>query len=345
MELSQLIRDYLYNPNSGYYKTKNPIGKDNDFITAPEISQIFGEIAAGYILNFFSNFRCEIDFIEIGAGKGTWLYDILHTISNLSKREIAVAKDFLKMANLHIIETNNHLIEIQRAKLIDYRISWHEDFKSFVKKNTNRALFVISNELFDCLPIDQYIKTANGWQKIMVQKVNNKLYFKPDNNKNDRQAIEDNYNDYPVESIIEISNDTQNLFREIADYVRSKTGLILTIDYGYIEPTGRSTLQAVKNHQKIPLSNIFLYPERCDLTSHVDFGQLDKIAKSNNLYSTLCTQREFLLTGGIEQRKNALITNNPNQKEEIEGSVNRLISNDEMGKLFKVHIATKNSSR
>ena len=187
--LSQIINEALFSKDNGYYRYKNPLGKDGDFITSPEISQIFGEIIAGYFLHIFFANKAKLSFVEVGAGRGFLMRDILKSINNLANKKNAIALDFLSHATFHIIEINTSLIAIQKQNLQEFlpsiNIKWHENFANFLSEK-NGQIFLLSNELFDCFAIDQFVKTNKGWCKRLIE-------FADDSSRSNPQIIIDEF--------------------------------------------------------------------------------------------------------------------------------------------------------
>jgi NADH dehydrogenase [ubiquinone] 1 alpha subcomplex assembly factor 7 len=326
VKISQFMREALFDEKSGYYRTKNPIGKDADFITAPEISQIFGELIAVYLLQIFSLKKGKISLVEMGAGRGVLFYDILQTIKKLAKKN-SLAADFIDSADLHIIEINDILKVAQQEKLAEFRISWHQKFEDFSSKN-NLPIFFISNELFDCFPIDQFVKTDIGWCERLID--SGRFITKNFDPKIDQFVQEIVGRSAPFGAVFEHSESAQNLMKQLCESLRNFGGIAINFDYGYFESELANTLQAVKNNQKV---GVLKDPGNVDISAHVDFGALDKIAKKFDLKTSLITQREFLLSLGIEERAKNLLNQN--------SAIERLVSPSQMGELFKCHIIWK----
>jgi SAM-dependent MidA family methyltransferase len=329
----------LFDKDHGYYRTKNPIGKNSDFITAPEISQIFGEITAAYILQIFATKRNHASLVEMGAGKGTWFYDILNTIQKLADKKNKEALDFIELVDFHIIEINPILKEIQQKKLHKFSITWHENFDEFLVKNSGE-IFFISNELFDCFPIDQFIKTDIGWCERLTDL---KLFFIANFNPKIHQFIEEKLGFFisqnaPINAVFEYSLAAEIFFTQLCQALKTKGGIAINFDYGYDKNDFANTLQAIKNHQKIdPLLEF----GNVDISAHVNFVALDKIAQQFSLKSSLVSQAYFLSSLEIKERAEILIKQNLSQKNEINSAIDRLISPNQMGELFKCHIIWK----
>lgn len=344
MKISAIIADSLYNPKTGYYLTKNPIGRENDFITAPEISQIFGEVMAIYLLYMAQNFDGKIALVEMGAGRGVWFYDILFTIHKLAENNVKIAIDFLQKTNFNIIEINSELTKIQQQKLKNYKINWFQNFAEFENNNSIPILF-ISNELFDCFPIDQFIKTKDGWQERLVvfddkQNLSNGRFVIRNFDKEIHQFVikkigEDKANKAKTGAIFEYNEKAQNLMNLLCLVIKKQGGILINFDYGYNFYEFANTLQVIKNHQKI---DFFQGLGNADITALVDFVALDKIAKKYQLKTSLISQREFILNLNGAERLQNLVKENPLQKVDLTQRFNRLIDINQMGDLFKVMI-------
>ena len=149
LTVSQFMNEALFHPKFGYYTNNQPIGRDGDFITAPEISQVFGELIAAYQVNLWQNNynSQEINLVEMGAGKGTLMHDILRFASKIP--------NFLEKTTVNIIELSPKLQEIQKKNLQDFKIKWWSSFDDFYENNQEKPIFFLANELFDCFAINQ----------------------------------------------------------------------------------------------------------------------------------------------------------------------------------------------
>jgi NADH dehydrogenase [ubiquinone] 1 alpha subcomplex assembly factor 7 len=335
----------LFDKASGYYIKKDPIGKNADFITAPEISQVFGELLAAYILQASLSLEGEMGFVEMGAGRGTLFYDILFTINKLAKKQSPAALDFLAKTTFNIIEINEALTKIQKEKLSEFKINWYQNFAEFLEKQKNRKIFFLANELFDCFAIDQYVKTDIGWCERMVGKKDQKLQFVT--NSFDPQIHDFVENLIGVEksltapfgAVFEYSATAANFIKQLSKALQINGGMAVIVDYGYIRSEFANSLQAIKNHKK---TSVLDDVKESDITALFDFSLLEKIAQSYKLHSSLISQAEFLLALGIEQRKEILLTNkNQQEQDQINSAIGRLINKDQMGELFKCLIIWK----
>lgn len=347
-KISQIINRALFDEAKGYYKTKNPIGKNNDFITAPEISSIFAEVIASYLLYHFANKKNRFSLVEMGAGTSALFSNILHSIKQLAQKKHQVSIDFINLGSFHIIEINPVLKKLQQQNLQkfigEFKIKWHENFSQFLS-NKDGEIYFVSNELFDCFAIDQYQKTQVGWQEKMVEVDDCKNLSNPrlllanyDQKINDfveQQIAKNLANQASINAIFEYSQDARNFFSELSQAIKTHHGIAINCDYGYDQYIFANSLQAIKNHQKVDFIDCFY---EADITAHVDFLALDKIAKNFKLESSLITQRQFLLELGAEARKNQLCLLQPSEANKIQQAFDRLVSNEQMGNLFKFHI-------
>ncbi|MCF8494749.1 MAG: class I SAM-dependent methyltransferase [Rickettsiaceae bacterium] len=327
----------LINPDSYYVYTEN-IGIDGDFITSPEISQLFGEIIALWVIEQWQKLGKPNEFclLELGPGQGTLMDDLLRTSSK-------IASSFLNGAKVHLLEINHKFIQKQKFKLEKHKkeITW-------VKKILDLPelpLIVISNEFFDALPIKQFVKTQSRWHEsiLIIDPIDGKIKYSKIEIK---QALQNqlklehlNANDGAV---IEESIESLEIIRALSDHINKYSGAVLIIDYGYdIQTSERtrnqynSTLQAVKNHQYWPIIDTL---GEADLTAHVDFNALKRASKERGVSNFRnFSQRNFLLSYGIELRLHELKkTIAPEECYILDRQVLRLISPSMMGELFKV---------
>ena len=319
----------------GYYETSNPLGKSGDFITSPEISQLFGEILGLYIYSVWHNkYKERLNLIELGPGNGTLLIDILRITKPLA--------NFHNFLNIHLIEKNKHLINKQKQNLRLVRfdninIKWHNDFVNI----DQRPSVIYANEFFDCLPIRQFIKKDNSWYEKNVNFNQKTKFFFYQHSLVIDEKILNKLAKYKNNDIVELSEHRENFFRKICDFVSKSSGLIIVVDYGYSEFLKKFTLQSVFNHQP---SNLLDNLGKQDITSLVDFNTFLDIAKNYNFsVDTFCNQKEFLLANGILERKKKIMKNcKIEQNKTIEDECDRLINEKQMGSFFKFLILSHN---
>ena len=322
------------NDDFGYYSNSIAIGKKGDFITSPEISQLFGEILGLFIYFFWDkNIDKNFNLVELGPGRGTLLIDILNITKNYNK--------FFTSASLHLVEQNKLLIteqkkNLKKIKIYSKDIRWLKSFNISNKQPT----IIFANEFFDCLPIRQFFKKNIDWYEKMIffDKDNRCLQFI--NKKISDDLILSELSEFKKEETLEISNSRDKYFSKICKHINLVGGMIILIDYGYFDQPNYFTLQSLYNNKK---SNILDNVGSQDITSLVDFKKLIFIAKSNKLnVDTFCTQREFFLQYGIEERAKIISLNTlKNQKKIINDGLDRIINNNRMGSLFKVLVVSK----
>jgi len=331
------IKEALNSNKNSYYQSKKQIlGYDGDFITSPEISQLFGEIIAVWLnLSWMNNFRNKrFNLCELGPGKGTLMSDLLRSINKNS--EI-----FKYLDKIQLFEINEHLINIQQSKLAEYNISWHKDITNDVDDKIN---IIIANEFFDSLPVIQYIRRKKRWYELMVnlKRDSSDLYISDEPiDEKTQEMLQEEFSHVPIDGIIEILDEAKAILKDICQKLSKFGGSLIIIDYGYIEADRNSksyisTLQAIKNHRYY---DIFKDIGSTDITTQVNFSQLRQTAELCGCKTTYMTQRDFLLNYGIEIRKEILIKNALlSQKHTIQSQFQRLTDKDQMGDLFKVLI-------
>jgi NADH dehydrogenase [ubiquinone] 1 alpha subcomplex assembly factor 7 len=333
ISVEKFMQIALSDPEYGYYQTRDPLGVHGDFITSPEISQIFGEIIGLWCVVTWQNAGRprNIILVELGPGRGTLMADILETIKKISQ-------EFINALKIHLIETSPPLKQQQNAILKDYEITWHNDVETI----PSGPALIIANEFFDALPIEQYVMTKNGWhiRHITIDKKHDNLSFITVPLKKKETAIFPNqFSNAKIGSIFERNAVSEGIMKYIAERIRNNGIASLIIDYGHTQTQLGETLQAVKSHKyHNPLTDI----GEIDLTSHVDFKALAATSESSGArVHGPTTQRDFFRTLGIEERTKVLAAKAEGEQVPLllEGS-RRLIAKDGMGVLFKVMAIT-----
>ncbi|MDZ7822735.1 MAG: class I SAM-dependent methyltransferase [Ahrensia sp.] len=337
ISVSDYMAECLFNPNHGYYTTKEqPFGRSGDFITAPAISQMFGELTAGWLVECWQNLGAPspVTLCEIGAGDGTWMRDICRALK-------AIAPEFMIAAHIIIIEQSDKLIGAQKAKLSDVaaQIFWAQNITDLPPQPT----IFIANELFDAIPTRQFVKTGTAWIERVVTVKDNDLAFSVGTTVLDKSLLPLNASDAEIGAIFEYAPAREALISDIATHICDHRGAALFIDYGHGQSAIGDTLQAVQNHA---YQDVFETPGQADITSHVDFEALTIAAKTSGAQTyPIITQGEFLLSLGLLERAGQLGTGKSQKVQtDITSSVNRLAGNDnnkaQMGDLFKVMCLT-----
>lgn len=323
ISVSQYMAHCLYDFEFGYYRKSKVIGKEGDFITAPEISQLFGECIAFFILTHWHecNKSHDINLIEFGPGRGTLMKDIV--------RVLEVSKSFNANFQIHFLEANSELREIQKTNLKKYEITYHDEIATLPSQN-GVANYLIANEFFDCLPIDQYISQDRKWHEKLIGLAGNELVFGISPPLDTELIVARDG------AIIEQAPSLKAMVETFCNLIIPNNGAAIIFDYGYFQHDFSNTFQAVKRHQKC---SVLEDPGECDLTAHVDFGAITKFANEFGVFTQgPMTQARFLRTMGIEARASALIDKTPNARQKVQTELARLIGKDEMGELFKTII-------
>lgn len=332
ISVADYMSEALGHPEFGYYMGNDPFGAAGDFTTAPEISQMFGELIGLWCANSWLALGKPAPFIlaELGPGRGTLMADALRALETVPTCRAA--------ARVHLIENSPIMRVRQRQTLSKIDVSWHYAVDDLPMAP---AIF-IANEFFDALPVEQFVHQDDGWRQRLVDLDANGagsetgfvFTLAPTPCPADNLPASAG-GTTEAGAIAESSPAAQQIAGEIARRVRSHTGAALIVDYGYAAPAAGDTLQAVYRHSYVP---VLARPGGVDLTTHVDFSALAKSARSAGAACWgAIPQGEFLHRLGIETRAGALAAKiTPQQKTNIESALERLIGDDQMGTLFKV---------
>jgi SAM-dependent MidA family methyltransferase len=319
----------LGHPQHGYYVTQDPFGTGGDFTTAPEISQIFGELIGVWSLSVWRMMGSpeNVRLVELGPGRGTMMKDAL--------RALRVAPEFRKAISLHLVEVSPVLESMQRDMLEsqDVPAMWHRTFADV----PDGPLIVVANEFIDALPVHQAVKQADGWHERVVG-LDSAGHFAfgiaPDRIAHFERVLPKSAREAAPGAIYEWRPDATAF--DIARKVRNQ-GAALIVDYGHSESGIGDTLQAIGRHQ---VAEVLKTPGRVDITAHVDFQAFGLAAESMGAsVQGPITQGEFLRRIGIELRAQTLSASaSPQQAADIESAVARLTETGPtgMGELFKV---------
>ena len=319
MSVAQYMTACLHDPADGYYATRPALGADGDFITAPLVSQKFGELIGLWAVACWQAMGRPSPFrlVEIGPGDGTLMDDML--------RAARLAPDFVAAADVWLVETSAPLKARQRQVLGD-GVTWAA---SLAEVPDEAPMILVANELLDCLPPRQFVRTDKRWaERVVGLNDAGELAFGLAG-----AAIGDLAPDAPAGSVLEQSPAQEALGSEIGARIAADGGAALLIDYGRDQPGFGDTLQALRRHVKeSPLAS----PGAADLTVHADFpAVLAAAAREGAATARILTQGEFLVRLGIGARAEALTAARPDRSEVIERQLERLVSPDQMGELFK----------
>ena len=328
------LHDYmdiaLYHPTLGYYRRDQVIGADGDFITAPEISQMFGELTGLWLAHQCQSQHMESKsaLVELGPGRGTLMADLLRAWQQTS----------LTVPPVHMIETSPALIHAQQdalSHISDTDIQWHQSVDAL----PDQPLLIIANEFFDALPVRQFCLSDSGWQEQVITSG-------ADGWQLDWMAIASNavpdhisiiYSDITTDtdlSCITYAPALPAIMASLSRRIKAYGGAMLIIDYGKDDGFGDS-IQAVYQHQPV---DILEHTGEADLTAWVDFSHIKAVAMAHGLAATpLQSQGQFLTLIGIKERTEQLAEQaNPELRRRLLSELDRLVNPAQMGQAFKV---------
>lgn len=320
------LQYYMGECNARYYASRDPLGapvpgtdKGGDFVTAPEVSQMFGELVGLWLADMWirAGREAPVHYVELGPGRGT-----------LARDALASARKHGLVPRVHFVEGSSALKALQLAAVPE--AEWHHDLSSVPR---NGPILLVANEFLDALPIRQLVMTENGWRERMVGLEDGKLVPVAGQQPMDAAVPEARRGAEPG-TILETCPGAAATIYETAGRLVEQGGAALFIDYGYDAPRFGSSFQAVRRHEMV---GPFAAPGEADLTAHVDFATLANVALSRGAkWCGTVGQGNFLQTLGIDVRARALTDAAPNRAAEIEAARHRLVDASEMGALFKV---------
>jgi len=318
------IADYMDEVSAYYYATRDPFGAAGDFITAPEISQIFGELIGALCADYWQRIGAPdpVLLVELGPGRGTLMADAL--------RATRYVPGFHRALRLHLVERSPKLRALQQEKLAAFAPIFHDNIATL----PHGAMLLIANEFLDALPIHQFERSGGTWHELRIALAHDgeSLTLKLDPQPSLFAA---QLPDAKDGSIAELCPVAASLGKALGTQLAGRGGTALFIDYGYLEGEFGDTLQAIHRHRPRAVLD---EPGSADLTAHVDFAAFVRAAESRGAqaYGPVA-QRDFLLRLGLEARKAKLLERaTPEQAQAIETGCRRLIDPAAMGALFKV---------
>lgn len=334
--LATFMKEALYDPKEGYYISQSPIGKGGDFVTSPEISQLFGEMIGLWLAYQWEDLGSpkEAALVECGPGKGTLFDDILHATRYVP--------GFHEAMSLHLVETSPVLQKVQQEKLRSYPCHWHQSMDTLPK---DVPIFLVANEFLDAFPIEQYLYQDGMWVERYVTAKDGAFHFTELPISDKMEAfLTSHYPHIHSDAVIETSLAIKGWIIECAKRLESQGGHACFIDYGYDIPwsertTFSSTLQAVKSHE---YHDVLEDIGQVDLTSHVDFYAIKHYCKHvpDIQVEGAWTQGSFLNGLHIGVRAQQL-AHHATDATMIHDALKRLVSPDQMGTLFKVLTMTR----
>ena len=315
MTVADFMGAALYDPKDGYYATRPAIGGETaDFLTAPEASQMFGELIGLWCAHEWDVLgKPAFNLIELGPGRGVLMQDMLRATQRI--------EGFHDAANVVFVEISGPLLDEQAERVPN------ADWVARLEDAPPGPSLIIANEFLDCFPIRQFVRDEDGWrEKLVGLNEADALTF----GLSASLAADDESESGTVR---EIAPALEAFMYEIESRLHAAPSRALFIDYGYIKPEGADTLQALQRHQKVdPLA----VPGEADLTAHVDFARVAKLALDASLgVGGPMSQAAFLRALGIDYRADTLAQANPGHAQRLGRELRRLTHADEMGALFK----------
>jgi SAM-dependent MidA family methyltransferase len=310
---------YMAECNAHYYAMRDPLGAAGDFTTAPEISQMFGEMVGLWCADIWlrAGKPSNLAYVELGPGRGTLASDALRTAAQfgfeppaflIDSSPILQAKQQERLPNAQILDALEHLFHAG-------------------------PIVVIANEFFDALPVRQLVATHSGWRERVVARNQGQFMAMPGVIPMDL-AVPSHLQNQPPGSILEISPTRDAVMQDICSRIAEHGGAILSIDYGYSGPKTGDTFQAVSAHS---FANPFANPGENDLTAHVDFAALAQAARNAGVRAYgPAAQGDWLKALGIEARAQALAAQTPKLSDTIYAALARLTEPAHMGRLFQI---------
>jgi len=334
LPLDQFIEFALYDKVNGYYMKKNPFGKEGDFITAPNITRLFSEIIAIWVLTFWKSIGSpkKFNLLELGAGNGEMIKVIIETLKNFP--------ECLNNCNFQIHEKSEFLKKQQQFNLKSEKITWIDN----IKINNSFPTIYLANEFFDALPIKQFFKRKEGWvERFVNYKDKKNAEFKEQliDIKNIEQNLK--FEISKDQEIIEYSPSSFEYLKDISNLIKKNDGGLLIIDYGYLNLKMKETLLAIKNHKH---SNILEDIGNSDITYNINFNLFIRfVDQFDDLNFIITNQKKFLTSMGIIQRAEIISENIPfSKKSDLFYRIRRLIDEKQMGELFKVMLIKKHKN-
>jgi NADH dehydrogenase [ubiquinone] 1 alpha subcomplex assembly factor 7 len=313
------VAHYMAEANTRYYAQADPFGAGGDFITAPEVSQMFGELIGLWLADMWQRAgrSGRPYYVVLGPGRGTLARDALRAMKQAGLEP-----------QVHFVVTSEALRERQLAAVP--QAQFHSDLSNIPFEG---PILLVANEFLDALPVRQLLRTGEGWREVMVATDGERFVGVPGAQPMDAALPEDRRN-LPEGTLIETSPAAAAIVHEVAARLVEQGGAALFIDYGHAAPRTGSTFQAVRRHEKV---DPFEAPGEADLTAHVDFATLAQVAQAQGCrWLGTVAQGTWLRALGIEQRAAALGASASQHRDALASAMHRLTDAEEMGELFKV---------
>jgi NADH dehydrogenase [ubiquinone] 1 alpha subcomplex assembly factor 7 len=321
MRIDEYMATCLLHPTQGYYTTRDPFGTQGDFTTAPEISQMFGELLGLCLAQSWlaQDAPSAFTLAELGPGRGTLMADILRATRNVP--------GFIEAAQITLVEASPTLRDVQAKTLAGHQVIWADRTDAL----PDQPLFLVANEFFDALPIRQFVRGDTSWRERQVGLADGALSFGlgPEL---PQPALADRLADTTPGDLVEDCTQLAPILHPVSERIATHGGAALIVDYGDWHSLG-DTLQALQGHEKAdPLAA----PGQADLTAHVDFEKL-ALAAAPASHTRITPQGVFLERLGITQRAQTLAKGMTEDALNAHVAAHRRLTHpSEMGNLFKV---------
>lgn len=313
------VSDYMALANAHYYAARDPLGAAGDFVTAPEISQMFGELVGLALADVWARAgRPEgVRYVELGPGRGTLAADALRAMRSAGLEP-----------RVHFVETSPVLRAAQAERVPG--AAWHDDLADLPDDG---PILAVANEFFDALPVRQLIATADGWRERRVA-LDGDRFVPAAGPPVPAAAVPEPVRPAPPGTILETTPASLACVRRLAGRINMHGGAALIVDYGHDRLSAGESLQAVRTHE---YADPWMEPGEADLTAHVDFEALGRAAAEADLrVQGPVAQGDWLTRLGIDARARALAGSAPARGDEIKAARDRLVSPGQMGRLFRV---------
>lgn len=318
------LMQFMGESNARYYSGQDPLGAQGDFITAPEISQMFGELIGLWLADMWIRAgRTEpVHYVELGPGRGYLARDALRAMKRYGLEPRA-----------HLVEGSLRMRDVALEQVPD--AIFHDDLASVPRRG---PILLVANEFLDALPVRQLVMTANGWREVLVDLDPSGAFVLVAGQQPMDAAVPEGRRKAEPGTVLETCPAAAVVVFEVAGRLVAQGGAALFIDYGHVAPRFGSTVQAIRNHTKVdPLSA----PGEADMTAHVDFDQMRSVALSRGArWIGTTTQGQWLTALGIRERAEALARFAPQHRAALMAARDRLIDPAQMGELFKVMALT-----
>ncbi len=318
------VADYMSLAVEAYYQKENVFGTKGDFVTAPEVSQVFGELIGLWCVTAWQQLGEPrlFNLVECGPGRGTLMSDALRTVAE-------IAPKFARSADIHLLERSPARRQEQEKTLAAYDVTWLDTLENLPE---GPSIFV-ANEFLDALPVRQYVKTADGWCERLVDIKDQAFVF---GCASEPVPVADGaFDDAAPDTLLEVSDAVTAFVTDVAERCMNAPGIALMIDYGHTRSSTGETLQAVKDHKFHP---VLSDPGEADLTAHVDFAAVAQAARSAGASVFGPTEQGLWLRriGATVREAQLCDGKSAEEADAVRAGIRRLIDPEHMGDLFKV---------